>query len=294
MFRFKKKFTESIQFKFLSVMFVIMVITAFAASAFIAQNERKMLKQSLFDKGQSLGSYLAKLSKDPLIMKDYIQLDIVFHDERVFAELRQVRTKALTLVEEGLFEHLPLILRNEGARRESGDNHDDKHHAQEFELNTLGELFLEFEHRHLPPHLSAYSYSITRVAAFRKACGTSICPARAAFIFTITSSFCNGSIGIDEGFAPLSTLTAFSPARRPRAREFAQTARSTPFSAFSPRCVTVITLVFAAMSAMVESVSPTMLLPERYIASTLPATLDTRDDTSSLFDIGTGKILTPN
>ncbi len=80
MFIFKKKFNESIQFKFLSVMFVIMVITAFAASALIAQNERKMLRQSLLDKGQSLGSYIAKLSKDPLIMKDYIQLDAIVKD----------------------------------------------------------------------------------------------------------------------------------------------------------------------------------------------------------------------
>src|SRR3990172_9369438 len=85
------------------------------------------------------------------IFDNSIQLDIVFHDERVLAELRYVRTKALTLVEEGLLEHLSLILRNEGARRESGDNHDDKHHAQKFELNTLGELFFESEHTHLHP-----------------------------------------------------------------------------------------------------------------------------------------------
>ena len=101
MFKFKKKFTESIQFKFLSVMFVIMVITAFAASAFIAQNERKMLKQSLFDKGQSLGSYLAKLSKDPLIMKDYIQLDAIVKDitkdpEVAYATVQDTDGKVLT------------------------------------------------------------------------------------------------------------------------------------------------------------------------------------------------------
>jgi len=101
MFRFKKKFTESIQFKFLSVMFVIMVITAFAASAFIAQNERKMLKQSLLDNGQSLGSYIAKLSKDPLIMKDYIQLDAIVKDitkdpEVAYATVQDADGKVLT------------------------------------------------------------------------------------------------------------------------------------------------------------------------------------------------------
>lgn len=101
MFIFKKKLAESIQFKFLSVMFIIMVITAFAASAFIAQNERKMLKQSLFDKGQSLGSYLAKLSKDPLIMKDYIQLDAIVKDitkdpEVAYATVQDTDGKVLT------------------------------------------------------------------------------------------------------------------------------------------------------------------------------------------------------
>jgi methyl-accepting chemotaxis protein len=101
MFIFKKKLAESIQFKFLSVMFVIMVITAFAASALIAQNERKMLKQSLFDKGQSLGSYLAKLSKDPLIMKDYIQLDAIVKDitkdpEVAYATVQDTDGKVLT------------------------------------------------------------------------------------------------------------------------------------------------------------------------------------------------------
>src|SRR3989304_5904065 len=87
--------------KFLSVMFVIMVITAFAASAFIAQNERKMLKQSLLDKGQSLGSYIAKLSKDPLIMKDYIQLDAIVKDitqdpEVAYATVQDADGKVLT------------------------------------------------------------------------------------------------------------------------------------------------------------------------------------------------------
>ncbi len=101
MFMFKKKFTESIQFKFLSVMFVIVIITAFAASAFIAQNERKMLRQSLLDKGQSLGSYIAKLSKDPLIMKDYIQLDAIVKDitkdpEVAYATVQDAGGKMLT------------------------------------------------------------------------------------------------------------------------------------------------------------------------------------------------------
>jgi methyl-accepting chemotaxis protein len=60
-----------------------------------------MLKQSLFDKGQSLGSYLAKLSKDPLIMKDYIQLDAIVKDitkdpEVAYATVQDTDGKVLT------------------------------------------------------------------------------------------------------------------------------------------------------------------------------------------------------
>jgi len=76
----KKKLQESIQFKFLGVMFIIMVITTLLATAMIAQNENAQLKQSLLGKGQSLASYIAKLSKDPLLMKDYIQLDAVVNE----------------------------------------------------------------------------------------------------------------------------------------------------------------------------------------------------------------------
>ncbi len=112
MFMFKKQFSESIQVKFLSVMFIIMFMTAFAASAFIAQNERKMLKQSLLDKGQSLGSYIAKLSRDPLIMKDYIQLDAIVKEvtkdpEVAYAVIQDEGGKPLTSLYSSLNYQIP-------------------------------------------------------------------------------------------------------------------------------------------------------------------------------------------
>jgi len=112
MFVLKKKLNESIQYKFLSVMFIIMIITAFAASAFIAQNERKMLKQSLLDKGQSLGSYIAKLSKDPLIMKDYIQLDAIVKEitkdpEVAYATVQDEGDKLLTSLYASINHQVP-------------------------------------------------------------------------------------------------------------------------------------------------------------------------------------------
>ena len=76
----KKIMGRSIRFKFLSITFAIICVCTVIGSALIALSERAMLKRSLFDKGQSLGSYIAKLSKEPLIMKDSIQLDSIVNE----------------------------------------------------------------------------------------------------------------------------------------------------------------------------------------------------------------------
>lgn len=83
----KNKFKDSIQFKFLSVMFIIMFLTAFAASTLIARNESRLLNQSLMEKGHSLGTYMAKLCKDPIIVKDFIQLDEIAKEANKDAEV---------------------------------------------------------------------------------------------------------------------------------------------------------------------------------------------------------------
>ena len=76
----KKLMGGSIRFKFLSIIAVILLVCTVAGSALIALSQRAMLKHSLLDKGQSLGSYIAKLSKEPLIMKDSIQLDSIVNE----------------------------------------------------------------------------------------------------------------------------------------------------------------------------------------------------------------------
>ncbi|HLE41365.1 MAG TPA: methyl-accepting chemotaxis protein, partial [Nitrospirota bacterium] len=76
----KKLMGGSIRFKFLSIIAVILIVCTVAGSALIALSERSMLKHSLMDKGQSLGSYIAKLSKDPLITKNSIQLDSIVNE----------------------------------------------------------------------------------------------------------------------------------------------------------------------------------------------------------------------
>lgn len=84
---FKKRFQESIQFKFLSVMFVIMFIAAVAGSVSIALNERQLLMQTLMEKGRSLGSYMAKISKEQLILQDYIYLDSIVQEVNMDQEV---------------------------------------------------------------------------------------------------------------------------------------------------------------------------------------------------------------
>lgn len=74
---FKNKIGHSIGLQFLSVISAILLLGAIVLSTVIALNERKALRHSLTSKGQALASYIAKLSLDPFIMKDNIQLDVI-------------------------------------------------------------------------------------------------------------------------------------------------------------------------------------------------------------------------
>ncbi len=110
----KRKIKTSIQFKFLGVMFVIVIVTALAASVLIARNEREMLKQSLLAKGDSLGSYMAKLSKDPLLTKDFVQLDDIVKEvnkdtEVSYAIIQDRDGKALTTLNASIDYQAPEI-----------------------------------------------------------------------------------------------------------------------------------------------------------------------------------------
>jgi len=71
---------KSIRYRFLKDLSVILFISTVVLSTVIAVNEGRMLNRSLITKGRSFASYIAKLSKDPLIMKDSIQLDSIVSD----------------------------------------------------------------------------------------------------------------------------------------------------------------------------------------------------------------------
>ena len=77
---FKETSKSSIRFRFLTVMCVILLVGTMVISLVIAISEKRMIENSLMTTGQSFASYIAKLSKDPLIMKDNIQLDAIVND----------------------------------------------------------------------------------------------------------------------------------------------------------------------------------------------------------------------
>jgi len=72
---FRQNFRNSIRYKFLRDISIILFLGTCVLSAAIAINEEVTLNHSLMTKGRSFASYIAKLSQDPLIMKDSIQLD---------------------------------------------------------------------------------------------------------------------------------------------------------------------------------------------------------------------------
>jgi len=90
---------KSIGFKFTLVISVILLISAVISGILIARYERTLLRRSIEEKGISLISYVAKLSKDPLVMKDGIQMDGIVHevtrDEEVVYALLKDPTGAL-------------------------------------------------------------------------------------------------------------------------------------------------------------------------------------------------------
>ena len=68
---------RSVRYTFLTYICVTLFFCAVVLSALIAFNEDKMLENTLVNKGKSLGSYIALISQDPLVMKDFLQLDSI-------------------------------------------------------------------------------------------------------------------------------------------------------------------------------------------------------------------------
>ncbi len=72
---FKTRIRTGIQVKFLGTVTGILMISTVVLSAMTAQSEKNLLLQSLGSQGQGLGGYIAKLSRESLIAKDFLKLD---------------------------------------------------------------------------------------------------------------------------------------------------------------------------------------------------------------------------
>src|SRR5271169_1147740 len=78
---------KSIRYRFIKDLSGVLFISTVVLSTVIAVNEGRMLNRDLTTKGRSFASYIAKLSKDPLIMKDGIALDSIVSDASKDADI---------------------------------------------------------------------------------------------------------------------------------------------------------------------------------------------------------------
>ena len=106
--------TGSIRFKFILLIGAILVVSTIAGTACVALNERHTLDSFLRDKGRSLGTYIANISRDPILLKDAIQLDAIVSevnkdDDVVFAVIQDTNGTCLTTPTASFNTRIPAV-----------------------------------------------------------------------------------------------------------------------------------------------------------------------------------------
>ncbi|MBF0619519.1 MAG: HAMP domain-containing protein [Candidatus Omnitrophica bacterium] len=71
----QKWFQESIRFKLVVMVLLVASVCALTSAVIISRNERRLWEQFLQEKGRGLSAYIADISKEAIVNKDYIQLD---------------------------------------------------------------------------------------------------------------------------------------------------------------------------------------------------------------------------
>ena len=77
---FRNKFNKSLQFRFLTIIFCILVVATLVTSIAIALNEGITHRNSLKSEGTRLASFVAQVSQEAMINKDAIQLDAAVNE----------------------------------------------------------------------------------------------------------------------------------------------------------------------------------------------------------------------
>jgi hypothetical protein len=111
---FKRKCTGGIRFRFLSVTSCILIIGTLVTSLVVAMNDRRMHNNSLITMGSSLAIYIAKLSKEPLLIQDRIGLDAIVNDANkneyvAYAVIRDNQGFPVTSIYASINYYLPTV-----------------------------------------------------------------------------------------------------------------------------------------------------------------------------------------
>jgi len=77
---FIESFRSNIRLRFLGVMTLVLFVSTLILTVVIAYTEHRTLNHSLVTHAQSLASFIAKVCKDPLVMKETMQLDAIVND----------------------------------------------------------------------------------------------------------------------------------------------------------------------------------------------------------------------
>ncbi|GAM11265.1 cyanobacterial phytochrome B [Geobacter sp. OR-1] len=82
-----KPTTETIRYKFFSTIAMVLLVGTVVLSIIVSLHEGATQKNILLKKGKGLALYVAKISQDPLIMKDAIQLDSIVNEAKYDDEI---------------------------------------------------------------------------------------------------------------------------------------------------------------------------------------------------------------
>lgn len=111
---FEPRVKDSISYRFLALILGLLLVIAALSCLVIGIKERQTLKRTLASKGHSLASYVAKLSQDPVIMKDYVQLDSLVNEANkdkdiMYAIVQDSRGKTFTSQFASINYHSPWV-----------------------------------------------------------------------------------------------------------------------------------------------------------------------------------------
>ena len=111
---FRNKFNKSLQFRFLTIIFSILVVATMVASIAIAINEGIHHKNSLKSEGTRMASYVAQISQEALITKDTVKLDATVNEvnnseDIAYSYISDDQGKPLTSLYASINYRLPAI-----------------------------------------------------------------------------------------------------------------------------------------------------------------------------------------